>query len=177
MLPADIAKIVSPQIAGFLDYTATKAGVYEDPPGSNRSPDIDEWAQEFGSPLGSYWCALMVGHTRKKHGLWIPPRRELVASCDEWYLAAERAGLIIPAPVPGAAVLYTNGQVLTSPDRYKGRKDAVHIGTILRVTPALVSWEGNTTLGKYDRNGVTLAMKDVDKPRVLCYIAPLQKVA
>ena len=174
MLPADLLKKVTPAIAAFLDYTATKAGVYEDPPGSNRSPDLDEWAKEFGAPLGSYWCALMVGHTRKKHGLWVPPRRELVASCDEWYRAAKLAGILTSTPVPGAAVLYTNGKTLTD-ERYKGQPDINHIGTILRVTPALLSWEGNTTLGKYDRNGVTLALKNVELARVAGYVLPYQK--
>lgn len=176
MLPADLTKIVTPAIAAFLDYTATKAGVYEDPPGSNRSPDIDAWAREFGAPLGSYWCALMVGHTRRKHGLWIPPRLELVASCDEWVRAAKLAKTWTTSPVPGAAVVYTNGQTLTA-GRYAGQKDAVHIGTVLRVKPAELSWEGNTALGKYDRNGVTLALKAVDKSRVLGYVLPYQKGA
>lgn len=172
MLPQDLVRILPANVVKFLDYTASKAGVYEDPPGSNRSLDIDAWAKEFGAPLGSYWCALMVGHCRKMHNLWIPPRRELVASCDEWYLAAEKAGLLTQTPTPGAAVLYTNGQTITDGGRYNGRKDAVHIGTVLRVTPAELSWEGNTTIGKYDRNGVTLALKAVDKARVLGYVLP-----
>lgn len=170
MLPKDLLSLPS-HIVKFLDYTATKAGVYEDPPGSNRSPDLDEWAREFGAPLGSYWCALMVAHCRKLHGLWIPPRRELVAACDEWYLAAERAGLLTQTPTSGCAVLYGNGQTIAD-GRYAGRKDIVHIGTILRVTPALLAWEGNTTIGKYDRNGVTLALKEVDKSRVVAYVLP-----
>lgn len=171
-LPKDI--VVPTTIAAFLDYTATLAGVVEIPPGSNRGPDLDEWAKEFGAPLGSYWCALSVGHARKKFGLWIPPRREFVASCDEWYLAAERALCLTMTPAPGCAVLYTNGATLMTPDRYKGRKDAVHIGTILRVTPVMMAHEGNTTLGKYDRNGFTQALKEVDRARVLAYILPTQ---
>lgn len=171
MLPADIRKLVAPDVAAFLDYTATLAGVCEVPPGSNRGPDIDAWATEFGSPLGSFWCALMVGHTRKKHGLWTPPRKHLTGSCDEWYLAAEQDGLFTRTPVPGAAVLYTNGKRNTS-GAYVGRLDAVHIGTVLRVTPIMMSWEGNTTLGKYDRNGSVLALKPTEVARVLGYVLP-----
>lgn len=170
MLPADLVKVVSPEIRAFLDYTATLAGVVEDPPGSNRGPDIDAWAQEFGSPLGSYWCALMVGHTRAKHGLWLPPRRELVGSCDEWYKAAREAGILMKIGVPGAAVLYTNGR--TIPDgRYAGQPDMVHIGTMLRNNPPM-AWEGNTSLGKFDRNGFTLALKAIDVARVAGYVLP-----
>ena len=36
----------------------------------------------------------------------------------------------------------------------------------------LLSIEGNTTLGKYDREGYVQALKRVDERRVLCYIQP-----
>lgn len=168
-LPADVR--TTKVIADFLDYTASKVGVCEDPPGSNRGADIDAWAKEFGAPLGSYWCALAVAHCRRKFGLWTPARRELTGSCDEWYLAAERAALLVMYPVPGAAVLYTNGRKITT-GRYAGRLDIVHIGTVLRATPITMAFEGNTTLGKYDRNGYVLALKEVEKKRVAGYILP-----
>lgn len=176
MIPADLNHL--PQvIKDFLDYTATKAGVVEIPPGSNRGPDIDEWAKEFGSPLGSFWCALSVGHCRRKFGLWTPPRRELTGSCDEWFLAAERAGVFTPEPSPGCAVLYTNHRRLLAPPaplRYAGRWDIVHIGTVLRATPVEMAWEGNTTLGKYDTNGFVQTLKQVERSRVLGYVLPFQ---
>lgn len=31
--------------------------VREQPPGSNRSPEIDRWLKAVGAPLGSPWCA------------------------------------------------------------------------------------------------------------------------
>jgi len=34
--------------------------VRENPPGSNRSPEIDRWLKAVGSPLGSAWCAAFV---------------------------------------------------------------------------------------------------------------------
>jgi len=170
VIPADL--VVAPRIAAFLDYTATKAGVIEIPPGSNRGPEIDAWAREFGSPLGSYWCALAVGHCRKRCGLWVPTRD--VGSCDEWVKQAIAAGLWLDraaAPPPGSAVVYTNGAVIRS-GRYAGQLDAVHIGTVLRWTPVTMAWEGNTTLGKYDRNGFVLALKKVDRARVMGFILP-----
>jgi hypothetical protein len=36
--------------------SANYEGVKERPPGSNRSPKIDEWNQEAGVPVGSKWC-------------------------------------------------------------------------------------------------------------------------
>lgn len=157
------------QVVKAIDFALTNVSVCEDPVGSNRGPEIDAWAREFGSPLGSYWCALAVGKARKVGGLWIPPRD--VGSCDEWYLAAETYGKIIGEPCHGAAVLYTNGAVIES-GRYAGRKDAIHIGLVVRVKPRLFSVEGNTTLGKFDRNGYAQTLKEVDQKRVLCYIAP-----
>ena len=157
-----------PQMA--LDYALLHIGVCEDPVGSNRGPDIDAWATEFGSPLGSYWCALSVGKARKEGGLWIPS--ENVGACNEWVLQGTRAGLMTQTPVPGAAVLYTNGQVISG-GRYDGQRDAVHIGLVLRVEPVLLSIEGNTVLAAFDRNGWVQTLKEVDTTRVLCYVAPL----
>lgn len=44
--------------AAFLD-------VREQPKGSNRSPEIDEWLSAIGSPKGSPWCAAFVLHCLK----------------------------------------------------------------------------------------------------------------
>jgi hypothetical protein len=48
----------------------------------------------------------------------------------------------------------------------------VHIGIVLRVTPALLSIEGNTTLGKYDKDGFVQALKEVNQACVLGYVRP-----
>jgi hypothetical protein len=172
MIPKDL--MGEPEhVQRLLNYTLSKVDVCEDPLGSNRGPDIDDWCREFGSPLASYWCALMVGHTRKHEGIWIPDRD--VASCDEWYLQAEKAGLISKEPVVGAAILYTNWKRIQG-GRYDGRWDIHHTGTLTRIKPALHSLEGNTTLGKFDRNGIVLALKDVNVPAALGYVLP-EKVA
>ena len=36
--------------------------------------------------------------------------------------------------------------------------------------PALLSIEGNTVIGPFDRNGFVQALKEVDRDHVLCYI-------
>ena len=74
-------------------------------------------------------------------------------------------------PVAGAAVVYTNGQVIAG-GRYDGQRDAVHIGLALRVEPVLLSIEGNTVLAAFDPNGWVQTLKEVDTKRVLCYILP-----
>lgn len=169
MIPDSLAAQVTPEVKACLDFALTNIGVCEDPPGSNRGPEIDAWTTEFGSPLGSYWCAIAVGKARKMGGLWIPTHD--VGSCDEWVYQAFRASLVISVPVPGAVVVYTTGKKLTT-GRYAGQLDADHMGLVERAKPVAFSIEGNTTLGKYDRNGFVQTLKEIDTARVLCYIAP-----
>jgi hypothetical protein len=160
-------------LAQALDFALLHIGVCEDPIGSNRGPEIDAWATEFGSPLGSFWCALAVGKARKAGDLWIPSQD--VGSCDEWVYQANRQGLMTQNPTSGAAVVYTNHKRISG-GRYDGQLDAVHIGLVLRTTPALLSIEGNTVIGPFDRNGFVQALKEVDRSRVLGYVAPQARV-
>lgn len=166
-MPATVS--ASTGVGAALDFALRHVGVCEDPVGSNRGPEIDAWAREFGSPLGSYWCALAVGKSRKVGGLWIPSHD--VGACNEWVLQATRDGLIRKEPEPGAAVVYTNHQKIVG-GRYDGELDAVHIGLVLRVTPALLAIEGNTVIGPFDRDGWVQALKEVDPRRVLAYLSP-----
>jgi hypothetical protein len=170
MIPAELLRTESSLVINILQASTDLIAVRETPPGSNRGEDIDRWAKKFGSPLGSFWCALMQGEIADRSESWRPTHD--VGSCDEWYLQGEQAGLIIKAPRPGAIVLYTNGMRLTS-GRYKGRLDAVHIGRVIQPDPRALSIEGNTTLGKYDREGFVCGLKEVDRARVLCYLAPV----
>jgi hypothetical protein len=157
------------QVGLALDFALRHIGVCEDPIGSNRGPEIDAWAAEFGSPVGSYWCALAVGKARKEGGLWIPSHD--VGSCDEWVYQAVQDGLTAEHPEPGAAVVYTNHNHIEG-GRYAGQLDAIHIGLVLKVSPVLLSIEGNTTITTFDRNGFVQTLKEVDVSRILCYITP-----
>jgi len=160
---------VSDNVRRALDFALTNIGVSEEPPGSNRGPEIDAWTRELGSPLGSFWCAIAVAKARKEGGLWIP--HMMAGTCNEWVYEAEGIGLLLENPVPGAAVVYTN-HVRIAGGRYDGQLQAVHVGLVLRDEPVLMSIEGNTTLGRFDRNGYVQTLKEVDRSRVLCYIAP-----
>lgn len=167
MIPESI--IAPENVKQSIDWALGHIGTIEDPLGSNRGPELDEWCKEAGSPLGSYWCAIALWKSRKAGGLWVPDRD--VASCDEWVYQALRANKVISQAVPGAAVIYTNGEKLTD-GRYAGQLDADHCGLVERVTPKRLSIEGNTTLGKYDRNGIVMTLKEVNSERVYFYIAP-----
>jgi len=169
MIPASLAAQVSDGVLRALDFALENIGVCEDPVGSNRGPEIDAWTRELGSPVGSFWCAIAVAKARKEGGLWIPAHD--AGACNEWLYEARLLRLTSDTPVPGAAVLYTN-RVPVASGPYAGQLDVVHIGLVLRVTPVLMSIEGNTTLGKYDRNGYVQTLKEVDRSRVMCYVLP-----
>ena len=136
-------------------------GEHEDPPGSNRGTYVDAINQEFGSPLGSYWCANAVGHWWRKAGAQIPP--DSVGSVARWVRFAQHTGMWTQEPQPGYAVVYgKNG----APD---------HITVVEQVVDGrAIEIGGNTTLTPgFDRNGWIVQQKDVDHARVLGYIRPV----
>src|SRR5258706_4960054 len=138
MIPASLIDQVSPSVRRALDFALSNIGVCEIPAGSNRGPEIDDWAREFGSPLGSFWCALAVGKARKEGGLWVPAHD--VGSCNEWVHQARQAKLTSPTPVPGPAVVYTNDKGVDAGGSV-GQLDAGPIGNLLRVEPAVLATE------------------------------------
>lgn len=133
-------------------------GICEMPPGSNRSTRINEYVAAVGSPLGSFWCAAAVAAWFREAGAKTPKIE--AGSCDPWVHWAKKNGYWYREPKPGYAVVYGTGD------------DAQHIGVVVRVTPILMSVEGNTSLGGYNRNGVAVDLKEVATSRVLGYIAP-----
>jgi hypothetical protein len=137
----------------------TDVGICEIPPGSNRSGRIDEYVTAVGSPLGSFWCAAAVTAWWREAGAETPPR--LAGSCDAWMQWGVATGRWSERAAMGAAVVY-------------GRPgDASHIGVVVRTAPLLLAVEGNTTLGGFNRNGVAVALKEVDAGRVLGYVHPV----
>lgn len=141
-------------------------GICEDPPGSNKSGRITEYNRAAGAPVGSYWCAAAVFAWWREAGADVPSLSSGPASCDTWMTWAMRERLWESKPAPGAAVVYgTPG-------------DASHIGVVVRVTPLLLSVEGNTSIGgEFSRNGVAVDLKEVNRPRVLGYIYPRERKA
>lgn len=133
-------------------------GMLEMPPGSNRSPRIDMYVAAVGSPLGSRWCAAAVAAWWRDAGSQSPAHD--AGSCDAWHAWALANALWRTAPEPGYAVLFGSGT------------KAVHIGVVVRVSPLVLSVEGNTSPGGFDANGVAVALKQVNQHTVLGYIAP-----
>lgn len=150
------------------------AAVCEEPPGSNRGKAIDEYNRRAEAPLGSFWCASWATAVWEDCKVDLPKKRR--ASCDELVQWAMQEGLWIehrpfdrqPEVLPGYLVLYTNGETLPN-----GRKDAVHVGIVVRVMPYLLSIEGNAAFGGiFSTNGEAVVLKRPELRRVYGFIAP-----
>ena len=133
-------------------------GLLEMPPGSNRSPRIDEYLRAVGSPIGSRWCAAAVAAWWRDAGVRVPSTD--AGSCAIWERWGRDRGVWRAEPSVGCAVLYGSGDV------------AVHMGVIARVAPLLLSVEGNTTLTGFGADGEAVTLKQVALHRVRGYVVP-----
>jgi hypothetical protein len=141
--------------------------ILEDPPLSNRSPEIDGMCRRFGVPLGSYWCALLAADVWADQGAMIPPiddrRGWHPAKAETWRQWALAEGLFSHEPVHGAAVLYGTA----------GHEPAHHIGVaVASISPVLMDFEGNTSGAGFARNGELATLKVVDVDHLIGYVHP-----
>lgn len=157
--PAFVVAIVT---AAHDDLGSTEDG----PPFKNRGRYPDLVNAEFGSPLGSYWCANAHGHWAKQGGGVIPDRD--VGSCAAWHQMHVDNGTFSHTPVPGATVLYDhNGDGLCD-----------HVACVEQIAGGMpLEIGGNTTLGGgLDRNGWIVQQKAVDTSKLLGYGHPTAAV-
>jgi hypothetical protein len=143
----------------------SKIPILENPPLSNRSPEIDAMCRKFGVPLGSYWCALFAADVWTDAGAEIPPTEgeSHPARAESWRLWALKTNRFSHTPVLGAATLYGNG----------GHGPAEHIGAALAsIKPFLMDFQGNTSGAGYERNGELATLKSVDVDRLIGYVCP-----
>lgn len=136
-------------------------GLCEMPPGSNRSPRIDNYLRAVGSPVGSPWCAAAVAAWCRDVGALYPPLN--AGSCAAWHRWSLEHSLFTSAPQEGYLVLYD----------FTGRKQADHIGVIARLTPLKFTIEGNTSLAGFSREGLLVDLKPLNADAVLGYIQPV----
>jgi hypothetical protein len=142
--------------------------IVENPPSSNRSPEIDALCKRYGVPLASYWCGLWASAVWEDSGAEIPPidnakgwHPAIVQTWYEWALETFR---FTSHPALGSAALY----------RHPGEKRASHIGAcVVATSPVLLDLEGNTSLSGYSRNGELTGLKPVDLERLLGYVSPV----
>ena len=139
----------------IVKWALDNVGVYEMPPGSNRSGIIDAWNKAAAAPMGSPWCASFVRDGWLAGG--ITPLGN--AACEDWHQNAIRTGRFTGSPVPGDVVLYSFGG---------GAAD--HCGIVVRVTPTVLTVEGNTNEAG-GREGVGVFLKDRDGVGVIGYVS------
>lgn len=166
-----------PKLNVFICIRAAQdIGVCEDPPGSNRGKDIDAWNFRAHAPMGSFWCASWATAVWEDCSVDLP--RAGRASCDNLVAWAKKQGLWIdndpttrfPEVLPGSMVVYTNGKKVA---RHLDELDAVHVGIVVRVTPYLMSIEGNAAIGgAFSNNGEAVVLRRVDMKRVYGFIKP-----
>lgn len=163
VLPADLPALN----AAIIRQAQMRIPILEDPPLSNRSPEIDAMCRRWGVPLASYWCALFAADCWTDAGAQVPPidarkgwHPAIAESWRQWAFATRRFS---ERPILGAAVLYGK----------RGHEPADHIGAALAsISPVLMDFEGNTSGAGFSRNGELATLKVVDADRLIGYVSP-----
>ena len=111
---------------------------------------LDNQAKVRKDGSGYYWCAAAVATWWQEAGIETPSGG---ASCDNWMNWGKQKGYWSQTPKIGAAVLYG------SPS------DAHHIGIVSAVTDTgrIITIEGNTSGGGFNRNGCGVFTKSPKK--------------
>lgn len=151
-----------PKIRAVIERALADIGICEMPLGSNRSGVIDRYNLRAGAIVGSYWCASALACWSWDSDLWAPkPSR--APSCDLWLRDAVTTGRVVTDPQPGHVVLYHSAT---------NDSDMVHCGLVVRVSPVILSVEGNTSVGGagVEPNGTAVALKRTNLARVKCYV-------
>jgi hypothetical protein len=164
-LPADTPALNVAIVERAHDDIGSGEDIGPDGIGTNRSDYCDRVNARFGSPPGSYWCANAVGGWWMSAGACIPP---VPGAADSWRVWGKQTGRWRTTPHPGYAVLYG------------ARRYAEHVAVIARLVPdptepgghRVLEIGGNSSLGRYDRDGWTVAEKAEDADRVLGYVSP-----
>jgi hypothetical protein len=148
---------VDPVRAAIARWAIARIGVYELPPGSNRSGLIDEWNTAAGAPLASPWCASFARAAWAENG--VQPLGD--ASCQNWHMKAATAGRWVVTPGIGDIALFDFG---TTP----GVAD--HAEIVVRTDPTTLTVGGNTNEAG-GREGVGAFMKDRGGHLLLGYVS------
>jgi len=129
---------VKPCRLRVLDRATRYLGVSEDPPGSNRGPDIERWQRWANGLTGYPWCAaFLCAMVREACGLIVPtPKRASVGFLEAW--AEEVGSLLKPGTRPrrGDWICY----------RWDSDDWPDHIGAVLRVV-GIRKWRGGYFVG------------------------------
>lgn len=118
-----------------LRHAISFLGVHEQPPYSNRGPQIDEWNRRAGAPVGSFWCCSFVHSMFGLAGFDLPGG----ASVEAFRSQARREGWQVARPRRGDAACYD----FHEGSRYGAFGD--HIGLVERVLA--LRWRSGVFVG------------------------------
>ena len=125
----------------------------------NSGARVLEMLRNTGINGPAYWCAAAVTTWYKSAGARYPKPGS--ASCDVWMSWAKKNNLFSTTPVVGAAVLYGTSS------------DAHHIGIVEKIEDGkIITIEGNTSGGGFNRNGVGVFRKTPNKKGIVGYVLP-----
>jgi surface antigen len=132
----------------------------ENPVKSNFGGRVTEMLKNTGISGPAFWCAAAVTTWWKAAGMSVPPGP---ASCQNWMNWAKQNNKWSATPVIGAAAIYTT----------KGGR-AHHIGLVAEVTNngRIVTIEGNTTGGGFNRDGVGVFKKNPKLTSIAGFVLP-----
>jgi hypothetical protein len=135
--------------------SAIDDGTLENPLGSNRGLRIEKWLRAAHVPESlistgkGWWCAAWVGAVFRDAGARVP--RDY-ASVDAWLPFLQKT------PRPGSAIVYGV------------RGDGHHIGIVTRLSPLMLTREGNRAFGGISNNGVAVDQGPMNRKDVLGYV-------
>lgn len=126
-------------------------GVMEQPVGSNRGPEVDEYLEYCKAIPPEWWCAAFVSYHIHKAAESLPltPRWPKYAYCDDIFHWAEKHSLLMDEPLVPSVFLIPN------PNPNSDRK-YVHTGIVIAydaTTRKLSTVEGNAN-DNHSTNGV-----------------------
>ena len=135
-------------------------GQMENPVKSNFGGRVTEMLKNTNISGPAFWCAAAVTTWWKAAGMSVPPGS---ASCQNWMNWAKQNNRWSATPVIGAAAIYTT----------KGGH-AHHIGLVAEVTNngRIVTIEGNTTGGGFNRDGVGVFKKNPKLTSIAGFVLP-----
>ncbi len=144
-------------------------GILEVPLGSNRGTRIDRYAKAAGSPLASWWCAILAGRVLIDCGSLVP---QGYPATDAWLPYVERVDRGAK-PQIGDVVIY--GTRKAGPVVAWG--NAHHAGIIVRLPEPgqalTLTIEGNRAYaGSTSNNGLAVDMGPMFRTDVLGYFRP-----
>ncbi len=159
------AATTNPFITSMLQIASSLVGVLENPPGSNRGPEVDKFVKSVGlNPAGRFpWCAAFIYYcfdqAAKQLGIANPVVRT-AGVLDHWNrAAAQKVPRITSARAQGDPTLVKPGHLFIMD--YGGGSG--HTGIVERVIGGkLVTIEGNTNNGG-SREGIGVFRREQRK--------------